>query len=455
MEGVLTMTGRLVLICTLLLPILVQATVIGSEDIALLQAGVVKITAKPPGESPKVGSGFVVRFDKESVYIITAAHVVSGDSRPQVEFFPRRNEPVPAEVLPGAEGADEVRGLAMLVVRGNANIPTGITALQLASNIHLTGGEEILLIGFPRGVGPWAIIRGNISSRQGRDIYFSPTVSEGNSGGPIIQSGKVIGLVGAGSQSIGLGITASSLLAYIDGFGITLQQSTSSLDPPPPTTTTKLEPHQIGGDSKIIGKDGAPMVLVTILDSLNGMYARSRFKIDGKDVGQFQVSKPGQIGRIPVSLSIGTHNLDYSVSGSTSMEPTRRCSTQFQVNAGGNLFMRRTQIARTQINCELLPPTQSHFPITFHIPRHRYLRANLHVAIDGEPPFQLRSVDGSEDAVTIRLSQGEHSVSISGSTHNEPYPQPFPATCTGKLLVTGLMNVQPIPFSQGCDFPLE
>jgi len=238
------MTGRLVLMCAVLLPILAQATVIGAEDIALLRAGVVKITAKPPGGSPQVGTGFIVRInrDRESVYIITAAHVVSGDPRPQVEFFPKRNVLVPAEVL-GAEGSDEVRGLAMLMVRGNANIPSDIAALQLASDIHL--GEDIILIGFPRGAGPSAIIRGNVSSREGHDIYFSPTVGEGNSGGPIIQNGKVVGLVGAGNQSMGQGVTARSIEDYIEGFGLPAQGSTSDskteiqeakniTQPPPP-----------------------------------------------------------------------------------------------------------------------------------------------------------------------------------------------------------------------------
>jgi len=230
--------------CAVLLPILAQATVIGAEDIALLRAGVVKITAKPPGGSPQVGTGFIVRInrDRESVYIITAAHVVSGDPRPQVEFFPKRNVLVPAEVL-GAEGSDEVRGLAMLMVRGNANIPSDIAALQLASDIHL--GEDIILIGFPRGAGPSAIIRGNVSSREGHDIYFSPTVGEGNSGGPIIQNGNVVGLVGAGNQSMGQGVTARSIEDYIEGFGLPAQGSTSDskteiqeakniTQPPPP-----------------------------------------------------------------------------------------------------------------------------------------------------------------------------------------------------------------------------
>ena len=133
-----------------------------------------------------------------------------------------------AEVFPGAEGGDEVRGLALLIVKGKDNIPIGLTQLSLASSSHPMAGQDIMLIGFPRGVGPWAVIKGNISSRQGRDIYFSPTVGEGNSGGPIIQNGKVVGLVGAGGQSIGQGVTARSIEDYLEGFGIPMQETASA-----------------------------------------------------------------------------------------------------------------------------------------------------------------------------------------------------------------------------------
>jgi hypothetical protein len=59
-----------------------------------------------------------------------------------------------------------------------------------------------------RYAGPWAVVKGNISSRQGRDLYFSPTVDFGHSGGPIIQDGKVVGLVTVAGQSSGRGVIA-------------------------------------------------------------------------------------------------------------------------------------------------------------------------------------------------------------------------------------------------------
>ena len=241
---------------------------VGAQDVARLQAGVVKITAKPPGGTTNVGTGFIVRADKEAVYIVTAAHVVAGDAQPRVEFFTKRNIPVTAEVL-GLEGDDEVRGLALLVVRGPENLPKGVTALSLAGGARLMGGEDILVIGFPRNAGPWALIKGNISSRQGRDVFFSPSVDSGHSGGPILLGGKVVGVVGAESQSGGRGVTVRSVQDYIEGFGITAQESTGSPSsmasasaPLSPAVTAKQDVDPMTQGKGITGRDGAPMVLV-------------------------------------------------------------------------------------------------------------------------------------------------------------------------------------------------
>ena len=109
---------------------LIHAQVIGAQDMARLQSGVVKITAKPPQGTPNVGTGFIVHLESNAAYIVTAAHVVGGDEHPKVEFFTKRNMPVTAEVL-GVEGDDEVGGLALVVVRGTENLPKGITRCRL------------------------------------------------------------------------------------------------------------------------------------------------------------------------------------------------------------------------------------------------------------------------------------------------------------------------------------
>jgi S1-C subfamily serine protease len=95
-----------------------EAEFVSAQDIARLQSGVVKITAKPPSGTTSVGTGFIVRLETNAAYIVTAAHVVAGDPNPKVEFFTKQHAQFPAEVLPGAEGGDDVGGLALLLVKG-------------------------------------------------------------------------------------------------------------------------------------------------------------------------------------------------------------------------------------------------------------------------------------------------------------------------------------------------
>ena len=261
MEGITQVMVRIGLVACMLVLIALYEEPASAQNIARLQAGVVKITAKPPQGTTNVGTGFIVRVDRDAAYIVTASHVVAGDQYPRVEFFTKRNVPISAEVL-GLEGDDEVRGLALLVVRGEENIPKGIAALALTTSGRLSGGEDILVIGFPRNAGPWAVIKGNISSRQGRDIYFSPSIESGHSGGPIIQGENVVAVVGgADSQLVGRGVTVRSALDYLEGFGVTAQESVS-ITAPPVALGESLQVTRIPQGQEIIGKDGAPMVLV-------------------------------------------------------------------------------------------------------------------------------------------------------------------------------------------------
>jgi len=56
---------------------------------------------------------------KDALYIVTAAHVVSGDEKPKVSL---RNPKYISRLLwKHSEGRDEVTGLALLVVRGSAS----------------------------------------------------------------------------------------------------------------------------------------------------------------------------------------------------------------------------------------------------------------------------------------------------------------------------------------------
>ena len=76
--------------------------ILRSQDVEQLQAGVVKITAKSSGGTPKLGTGFIVRLDKDAAYIVTAAHVVAGDPQPSGVFH--QTQPAGAHRNTGIRG---------------------------------------------------------------------------------------------------------------------------------------------------------------------------------------------------------------------------------------------------------------------------------------------------------------------------------------------------------------
>jgi formylglycine-generating enzyme required for sulfatase activity len=254
LEPVLTLLKGL-----LLLSLLLDATPTHAQNIEELKKGVVKITAQVDGKT-KVGTGFIVKFDSEIVYIMTAAHVISGDSQPKVQFFSRQELPVRAQVK-HAEGGDDETGMALLVVRGKDNVPAGLATLPLATVARVSGGEDIMVIGHPSGAGDWAILKGSIASRQGRYLTVDANIDEGNSGGPIMHSGQVVGLIG-GAQRYGKGVTVGTVREYLEGHGVVAEERASpsiAKAPPPsnqPTQSTSTPAREI------IGKDGAPMVLI-------------------------------------------------------------------------------------------------------------------------------------------------------------------------------------------------
>lgn len=208
----------------------------GSDD---LKRGVVKITAQVDGKT-KVGTGVVVRVDKEAAYIVTAAHVVEGDPKPSVTFFLNAQQPFIAQMV-GIEGGDP-QGLAALRVVGP--IPEGVVALPLDLTTKVVGGEAITFIGFPRTLPPWTVSTGSLSGMHGPTLAFQALVEEGHSGGPLLLNGQVIGIVSDTRGRLGYAVPASILAVALRGWRIEARPSDSMVP------------------QEKVGTDGAPMVLI-------------------------------------------------------------------------------------------------------------------------------------------------------------------------------------------------
>ncbi len=232
----MTRKTSITVVCALL-AVLLFPHALWAQDIEDLKKGVVKITAHVEGQQPKVGTGFIVRLEKDAAYIVTASHVIDGDPKPQITFFPQPQQPFTAQVI-GIESENQ-KGLASLGVSGA--VPEGLVALTLDQTSPITGGEPVMLIGFPRTLAPWAVSTGSLSGLKGLALTFQALVEEGHSGGPLLLSGKVIGVVTDARERMGYAVPSSILDVALRGWQVR-----------PEGTVTK----------EITGKDGAPMVLI-------------------------------------------------------------------------------------------------------------------------------------------------------------------------------------------------
>jgi S1-C subfamily serine protease len=178
-------------ILLVLLAVWVCVTPSLAQGIETLQKGVVMIRTTSPEQSSKTGTGFIVRRGADVVYIITASHIVEGADNVEVEFFTQRNRPVPAKLI--QQEGDDPKGLAALVVQGN--IPADVVVLKMNRGGLVRAGDLVTIIGFPNAGGPWAVTKGEIVGREAKSIVFSGAIEKGNSGGPLIHEGQVIGVV--------------------------------------------------------------------------------------------------------------------------------------------------------------------------------------------------------------------------------------------------------------------
>lgn len=195
--------------------------------------GAARTKRAPEGEQPAedepsgVGTGVVVVEDGT---ILTNLHVVHGAKRLGVVFFDGMESE--AEFV----GAHPDKDLAIIRAK---KIPDDLPPATMGSTANLKPGDEVVVVGFPFGVGP-SVSAGVVSglnrsfvSPAGRHtlsglIQFDAAANPGNSGGPLLtMDGEVVGIVTAI-----LNPTPARTFAGI-GFATTMEAAGTALGIPP------------------------------------------------------------------------------------------------------------------------------------------------------------------------------------------------------------------------------
>jgi formylglycine-generating enzyme required for sulfatase activity len=190
---------------------------------------VVKIVTAP---GSKTGTGIVVRRDADEAWIVTAMHVVSNADKISVQF-PGAGKVWTAEAK-NIEFDNPAQGLALLRVAGT--LPAEAVALPLATDVAVSGGEQVTIIGHQPSTGDWGVLTGTISGRKGRELVIQVPIQEQTSGGPVIVNGRVVGLVQRRDPSgqFGYAVPAQAIREYVDGNQVSLAAAPSTPPPPPP-----------------------------------------------------------------------------------------------------------------------------------------------------------------------------------------------------------------------------
>ncbi|MEO7863091.1 MAG: bifunctional trypsin-like peptidase domain-containing/SEL1-like repeat protein, partial [Nitrospirales bacterium] len=238
-----------------------------AQDEASFRGGVVKIMSANLEGMRRTGTGFVVKAEGSSVYIVTAEHVVQDDPNPQIEFFTRQNTQVKAMVLRRNLRYD----LALL----KAESPKQLMVLGLETSAMPKVGDEVTTIGFPQTGGAWLVSRADLSGRDGVDLVLSGgAIDEGNSGGPVIKGGKVIGVVHELKGKFAKAMPASVVAGTLEGWGVAMAADITKPTSEDAKGAVDVEMGSIDYSNFVQVKKAAEGGDAKAMDVLGDMYAK-------------------------------------------------------------------------------------------------------------------------------------------------------------------------------------
>jgi len=174
-----------------------------------------------------VGTGVVI-IDNGT--ILTNLHVVSGAKKIRVTFMDGSESDA---VIVGTQPEND------LAVLRASPVPDDLFAATMRSTADLAPGDQVLVVGFPFGIGPSAsagVVSGlkrQFRSPEGHQtltnlIQFDAAANPGNSGGPLVtMDGEVVGIVTAilnpNRQRVFIGI----------GFAVPIENAAAAAGMPP------------------------------------------------------------------------------------------------------------------------------------------------------------------------------------------------------------------------------
>ena len=196
-------------------------------------SAVVRISGVRGDESVR-GSGFVVELDHNKATIVTASHVIQGIQRIEVTFAADATQSFPAGTVLGQD-PNNPNGLAVFQVRGA--IPTGVTTLGIEGESRPHLGEMLFLMGFPQMEHVPRTTQRALSSQNGTLLLIDQGVGEGFSGGPVLQGGKVVGVVTSTDDQTTYAVSAVVARVALEGWGVKLSsRATTQAKPVPPVS---------------------------------------------------------------------------------------------------------------------------------------------------------------------------------------------------------------------------
>jgi len=200
--------------------------------------------------APMHGSGFVVALDRGIATIITASHVIEGASQFQVTFNADSLRSFPISKMVNLE-ARNPNGLAVFLVQGD--LPSGVKPLALADTGGLVAGDNAFLIGYPAMAATPRTLSRSVSRRDGVRYEFDGGVDGGISGGPVVASGRGIGVVVQTEERYSYAMPVTIVREFLLGSGVqlaTVSATTSSVAsiPGPPATSSGKRPGDVFRD---------------------------------------------------------------------------------------------------------------------------------------------------------------------------------------------------------------